>query len=505
MQQSTFQGNDTTICFDLCLRPKTTLLPRRGEDYSACGRESHSREGEYQGCVAGPTESAKENRDPEELPVVVGECLEAREYRLNNHYHCPPLCESLGTHSRLNYGNHVDMPKPPLAQAPKPPTLTSPSVTQPSNRVRSPVVTSYFPLSLLNVKDKASKGACQSDGLGKSSHCQGSSVVQLWEKLNPSRRARLFSTLLLLMVGVKKINGIRDLYHHSEECVDSGGSSGSGGSSSSGKKQQQNNRSGSSSSQRSGSGSSQRGGTGMGGGRSHSGSSDSSDDNGDDDHNKRPRQQPNKEPKTKMDISDDEDDEETDSADEGEGGTPGNMMVVEVSPQSVQNDNDGSISSSSQGVGGGGGGVKEIGGGAGVGGESVGRRNIGSLGSLPLLGGGGSSGGGGSRFSNVSSGGTVESITLKEGIASGRIEAATLIATTSQVSSPVNMAVGYGLPVLAAPENDSLIAPASSSVPGSELGTPTMDSPSPPPLGGRAATPGTPPSMSPEIAPTAQV
>ena len=112
---------------------------------------------------------------------------------------------------------------------------------------------------------------------------------------------------------------------------------------------------------------------------------------------------------------------------------------------------------------------------------------------------GGGSGGSVSRFSSVSSGATVEAITLKEGVAGGRITTSTLV-SGSQISSPVNMAVGYGVPVLATTENDTIMAPTSASIPGSELGTPTMDSPSPPTLGGRE-TPGTPLQCHPKLLP----
>ena len=426
----------------------------------------------------------------------------------------------------------------------------------------------YKAASLLNGEDKSyenndliASGKSTTHMRDRSNSHYQQRGFQLWKCLEMACECvRLLKKMLLLVliVGAQKVD-LSDACFFDDECVDSGGSSsssssstnqGSGGGSSSsggsgsGKKQQNTNstRSGSSSSssQRSGSGSSQRGGggggTGMGGGGGRRlSSSDSSDDGDDDDHNKRPRQQLNKEPKPKPDFDDEEDDEETDSADEGgDDHSPSAGMTLELnSPTSAvgQNDSAGGGSMSSHvgglGVGEGGGG----GGGEGKG-QEAGRRGRHNIGSLPLIGG---SGGGVSgttsstgRFSmtNMSGGATVESITLKEGIAGGggvgsRIATTTLI-SSSQINSPVNMAVGYGVPVLAATDGDGLInttaavvgaggvgVASSSSVPNSELGTPTQDSPSPPSpnhhLGRGRDTPGTPQAMSPEIAPNPQV
>ena len=536
LQDSTFPTDDLSWSVDLALRLKTTAPLSAPRDCPTCDHESSpsSRESHY--CVA--TVNTAERSDnitttsssssivdmvlrAELGEVPLGECsTKDGEYRLDSHYPFQGSHDSqeTTTPSYYNENSTVSNNRAPfistLAKTVLPSSTQQP-MEQPSTKVESTMLTLSYPPSPLSssfllvvekcnkVHENVNSGTPDhTTHTGESGDCQ-QNVSQQWKCLKPSQQARLFEALFSLLVGAQKIKNICSSYHQSDsdKCVDSGGSSssgqGSGGSSSSGKKQQ-NNRSGSSSSQRSGSGSSQRGGTGMGG-RTHSGSSDSSDDNGDDDHNKRPRPQPNKEPKSKMDVSDDDDDEETDSADEGadEGAddTPRSMMV-DVSPQSVQNDNGSSSVSSQGGGGGGGGGTKEQSSSSGGGGGGSGGRNIASFGGLPLLVSSGPAGS--SRFSSVSSGGTLESITLKEGIAGGG-----MIGTTTLIaSSPVNLAVGYGAPKLAATENDSLIAPVSTSVPGSELGTPTMDSP--PPLGGRE-TPGTPPPMSPEIAPTVQV
>ena len=484
LQKCAFQSdNSSPTSVDLT----QTTLPRRGWD--TCGRESHCGDRESHCSVDRAMGSGV-------VVAVRGECTEPYEYKFDDsHSAAPPsIRESQGAFPPSSgydtIAVHVPTPTP---------SLPTPMITATDRGALPPITTTSCPTSLLNGKGRDFKNS-DTGHKGESAHivsndcCRQLDGFQLGERLKqPHECALLFETRPMLVAGTQKTKCVGDLQHYLGECVDSGGSSSgqgsSGGSSSSGKKHQ-NNRSGSSSSQQSGSGSSQRGGTGMGGGgrRSHSGSSDSSDDNGDDDHNKRPRRQPSKEPKPKGDLNeDDDDDEETDSADEGEDDTTPRSMTVDVSPQSVQNDNGGPLSSH--------GGSKE----QGEGGGGVGGRNIPSLRALPFL-----SGGANNRFSSGGSGGTVESITLKEGIAgSGRIGTTTLVAGP-QINSPVNMAVGYGAPVLVASEGDGMIAPASTSVPGSELGTPTLDSPSPPPLGGRD-TPGTPPAVSPEIAPTAQV
>ncbi len=453
------------------------------------------------------------------MVAVAGIPGEACEYGLDNHYATP------------SHESHMSRAPPPLTNshyntAPIVSSKLGVSTMAWPNPGALPIVAAvYKASSLLNGKDKGYinddliTNGNSSAHMRDSSHYQQSGF-QLWKCLKTACECVcLFEKMLLLVliVDARKVKG--DLYRSFDnECVDSGGSSSTsnqssgGGSSSSGSgsgKKQQNtnsNRSGSSSSssQRSGSGSSQRGvgggGTGMGGGRTLSGSSDDSSDDGDDDHNKRPRQQLNKEPKSKPDF-DDEDDEETDSADEGgEDQSPREMTVDMSSPLSVHNDNGGSVSSHGVGLG--------VGEGGGEGKGQEGRRGRNNICSLPLLGSSGS-GTNSNRFStaSMSGGATVESITLKEGMAgSSRI---TLVSST-QINSPVNMAVGYGVPVLAATDSDGLMATtaavgaaSSSSVPSSELGTPTQDSP-PPHLGGRD-TPGTPQAMSPEISTNPQV
>lgn len=561
-------------CVDLSLSTTaaqtTPFLSSRARcDWAVCGRESATRGREYDYCSAlnkatattvytaqGSSDCLTEPRPL--FNVVDGECSEScREYGHDNHYLSPPLYEFQGTLSFDNRSEHhqhqhhqfsghgsdrcllLSVPVEPMPRVPRK-SLLPPLQQGTATKQQSPNLveelnsnSSFFVLNGKRkvYKDHSVESSKFTAHMGvKCCGCQLDIFSRQPKCLKQNRERNCFlKALLKLLVHAQRIKNACDLYHHGDKCVDSGSSSssggqGSGGSSSSSKKQQSGgsgggsggsgNRSGSSSSssQRSGSGSSQRGRTGMGG-RTHSGSSDSSDDNGDDDHNKRPRPQPNKEPKSKLDVSDDDDDEATDSADEGadEGAddTPRSMMV-DVSPQSVQNDNGTSMSSQGGGVGEGG--AKEqgssnasSGGGGGVGSE---RRNLSNLAGLPLSSGGGSTSGaagGSGRFSSVGTGGgTVESITCIAGGGGGRIGTSTLVAS-SQIGSPGDInVVGYGGPVLAAPEGDGLIAPNSTSIPGSELGTPTMDSPSPPHLGGRD-TPGTPPPMSPEVAPTAQV
>ena len=127
------------------------------------------------------------------------------------------------------------------------------------------------------------------------------------------------------------------------EATDHQGSSDSGGSGS-GKKQKSGSESSNSSSQQSGSGS--RSGRKTGSSRSHSGSSDGSGNEGDDDEGKRrhPRhggsERPSKDLKLKLV---DEDDEATDSADEGVDGdnTPNSMVVDFNSPSGPQSNKSG--------------------------------------------------------------------------------------------------------------------------------------------------------------------
>lgn len=484
------------------------------------------------------------------MVAVAGNSGKACEYAFDNHY-ATPSHESHNNSNRVppSTSSHCTA-SPIVASKPLVSSRATMAWSNPSGAGTLAIVATasvYEAISLLNGKDESyNNDDLIADGnstthvhmrADSSHHYQQSGSFQLWKCLETSCKCACLFKKMLLLVLIVCARKVKSGAFIDDECVDSGGSSSStnqssgGGSSSSGsgsgKKQQQNtssNRSGSSSSSshRSGSGSSQRGGgggTGMGGGRRLSGSSgDSSDDGDDDDHNKRPRQQLNKEPKSKPDF-DDEDDEETDSADEGgDDQSPRGMMLELNSPSSaVQNDNGGSMSSHGVGEGGGEGKGQD------------GRRGRNNIGSLPLMGAAGSSMTSSSRFSanmSGSGGATVESITLKEGIAGGggaggsshgRIATTTLI-SSSQINSPVNMAVGYGVPVLAAADGDGLMttttapvgagANSSSSVPSSELGTPTQDSPSPPSpphLGGGRDTPGTPRAMSPEITPNPQV
>ena len=528
MQLFTFQTDDsqppTNRCVDLMLAAfgqKTTHIPRPCT-CERCGT-IHGRE-----CCTGDSESrcsVANMRSSRNVVAVAGIPGKACEYGLDNHY-ATPSHESYNSNrappsTNSNYSTAPIVPNPVTSRLL---VSSQPTMAKPNSGALAIVASIYKAVSLLNGKDKGYKNNYLITNGNSTAHMRDNSHYQqsgfqLWKCLKMvCECVCLFEKMLLLVliVGARKVKS--DMCFDNK-CVDSGGSSsssnqGSGGGSSSsgsgsGKKQQNtnSNRSGSSSSssQRSGSGSSQRGGgsgTGMGGGRTLSGSSGDSSDDGDDDHNKRPRQQLNKEPKSKPDF-DDEDDEETDSADEGGDDHSPSAMTLELnSPPSIQNDNGGPMSSH------GGLGLGE--GGEGKGQE--GRRGRNNLSNLPLLG-GGSSGTSSSRFSTSMSGGaTVESITLKEGIAGGSRIATTTLISSSQINSPVNMAVGYGVPVLAATDGDGLMtttaavgATSSSSVPNSELGTPTQDSPSPPPhLGGRD-TPGTPRAMSPEITPNPQV
>ena len=527
MQISTFLSDDSAMpqtnrCVDLLITAhgqgqKTTLIPRP----CTCERCGTTRGRE---CRTGDSEfrcSVANTRSSRDVVAVAGIPGEACEYGHDNHYATPSPESHMSRApclTNIHYRNTGTI---------VPSKLGVSTMAWPNPGTLPIVAAGYNAASLLNGKDKSYKNDdLIADGnstahLRDNGHYQQSGF-QLWKCLKTTCECVcLFEKMLLLVliVSAREVKGDFD-----NECVDSGGSSlspnqgsGGGGSSSSGSgsgKKQQNtnsNRSGSSSSssQRSGSGSSQRGGggMGMGGGRTLSGSSGDSSDDGDDDHNKRPHQQLNKEPKSKPDF-DDEDDEETDSADEGaDDGSPRDMTLDTSSPQSAHNDNGGSMSSHGVGLGG----VGEGGGGEGK--SQEGRKGRNNIGNLPLLGSGGS-GTNSDRFSttSMSGGATVESITLKEGMAgSSRITTTTFI-SSSQIDSPVNMAVGYGVPVLAATDGDGLItttaavgAASSSSVPSSELGTPTQDSPSPPShLGGRV-TPGTPQPMSPETTANPQV
>ncbi len=226
----------------------------------------------------------------------------------------------------------------------------------------------------------------------------------------------------------------------------------------------------SSSSQRSGGGSNNRHGNttanssdrGRNSRRSFSGSSDSSDDGKDDDDKRRiPYRRKKKEPKSKPGFSDEEDDDEaTDSADEGRSQDTPNSMTLDFSPQS----------------------------------QKGARRRSGSKdrfrpSDIPS---GLSSK---TRSSNGSSSSTISVESIK---GASRSEMGAHVPP-----SPVNMAVGYGVPSSAAP---LVLEPSQSKSPMESskellLGTPTVDSPRS--LALKANSPGTPPAaMSPEIPPT---
>ena len=226
-----------------------------------------------------------------------------------------------------------------------------------------------------------------------------------------------------------------------------------------------------------------RSGRGRGSGRGYSsGSTDSSeDDKDDDDKRRRPYHKRNKEPKSKPGFSDDEDDEATDSADEGVNQDTPNSITLDFSPQSQNNENRGHPT----------GGTKE-------------RYRSDLPNSLPGLGG----------KSVRGSDGLVSTISVESIISSkdsGRV-AGSIIPVPQ---SPINMAVGYGIPsAAAAPPQvlDNMMDTQPSQQPVENkspqesstdltLGTPTLDSPRP--LGNKELnSPGTPPPMSPEIAPS---
>lgn len=197
--------------------------------------------------------------------------------------------------------------------------------------------------------------------------------------------------------------------------------------------------------------------------RSFSGSSDSSDDGkDDDDKRRRPYRRKKKEPKTKPGFSDeDDDDEATDSADEGRSQDTPSSMMLDFSPQSLKP-----------------GETRKRGG-------SKDRFRPSDLPNRLST---------KTRSSNGSSSSTISVESIKE---SNRIEM-----EANVPPSPVNMAVGYGVPSSAAPlVLESTQSKSPTELSGKELGTPTIDSPRPLALK-EANSPGTPPAMSPEIPPT---
>lgn len=206
--------------------------------------------------------------------------------------------------------------------------------------------------------------------------------------------------------------------------------------------------------------------------RSFSGTSDSSDDGkDDDDKRRRPYRRKKKEPKSKPGFSDDDDDDDeaTDSADEGRGqDTPPNNMSLDFSPPSLKG--------------------------------ADGQRGGGSKDRF--------------RPSNLPSGLSSSKARSSNGSSSSTISVESLKGATNRIEmgahvppSPVNMAVGYGVPSSAAPLVLDTTTASQSKSPtesgGKELllGTPTVDSPRPLALK-EANSPGTPPVMSPEIPPT---
>lgn len=259
---------------------------------------------------------------------------------------------------------------------------------------------------------------------------------------------------------------VGDSHNCHQSCTDSGGGSSGQGSSSSGSNKKQKNSSTSSSQRGSTSSSGQHGGTGMGSGRSRSGSSDSSDDNGDDEKRPPHPRGGRKEPKDKSDFQDD-DDEATDSADEGGCDDTPRSMRMDFSPQS-QNDSRPTTTNKDP--------TSEL---------MIYDSNKNSSGgaSMDVTSGNGSRG----QSSIIS----IEPVGIN------------LIKTSlPTLNSPVNMAVGYGIPA-ASSENivmDNKSLPESN--PESRTGTPTQDSPHP--LEGDTTTPRTP-MLSPKITSVTQV
>ena len=263
---------------------------------------------------------------------------------------------------------------------------------------------------------------------------------------------------------------------------DSGG--GSGGNSSqgsgSGKKQKSGSES-SNSSRQSHSGS--RSGQKAGNGRSHSGSSDSSGDDGDDDKRRRPHHGggggSSKEPRQKLL---DEDDEATDSADEGvDDATPNSMIMDFSSPPQSNKSESGTDPSTDPGT----------------------RTSQYPVNSPSYSHPGVTTERPTSLAPNINhfEGTTVSSDPLtsqdNEGL-SGMVSIESMApaeSNTVETSNAINMIVGYGVPVSAPPQQAS-----DKSLPESEIGTLTLDSP--PPLGEEKPTPmATPVPITPVLSP----
>lgn len=260
---------------------------------------------------------------------------------------------------------------------------------------------------------------------------------------------------------------------------DSGGGSGGGqGSGGGGGKKHKSGSESSSSSQQSGSGS--RSGSGRRKRGSCSGSSNSSGDEEDDEDEK--RRQPHGGGEGSKDLKPklvDEDDEATDSADEGLDDTTPNM-IMDFSPHSNQSGNGGPDSASSK--------------------PSHYPSGIYSAHSPPSSSQGAAAAAGPSHHRptslapdlnhfegkgsthHPSGGGSGEIINMPMGnqAASGTVAIESMVSKESsssvESSGAVNMIVGYGVPVSAPPPTQGAV---DKSPPGSDLGTPTLDSPSP--------------------------
>lgn len=262
-----------------------------------------------------------------------------------------------------------------------------------------------------------------------------------------------------------------------KELSDSGGGSG-GSQSSDGKQQKSGSESSNSSSQQSGSGS-RSGGGGGGGGKagggscSRSGSSDSSgDDEDDEDKRRRPHRGvggAGKDSKLKLV---DEDDEATDSADEGvEGDATPNSMIVDFSPPQSNQSGSGTDHASKESQ---------------FPPASYTQRPT-SLTPTP------------NHYEGKCDEDAVSTPLDNQG-ATGTIAIETMAPMESsgcvESSHTINMIVGYGVPA-SAPHQ----ALDDKTPPGSELGTPTLDSP-PPPLGEDKSTPlATPAPITPILSP----
>ena len=254
---------------------------------------------------------------------------------------------------------------------------------------------------------------------------------------------------------------------------DSGGSSSGndGGQSSDGKQQKSGSESSNSSSQQSGSGSRSGGGRKAGGSCSRSGSSDSSgDDEDDEEKRRRPHHGVGGAGKDSKPKLVDEDDEATDSADEGvEGDATPNSMIMDFSPPQSNQSGSGTDHTSKESQ---------------FPGSYTQRPTSltptpnhyeGKCDEDPVS----------TPLDNQGATGTIAIETMAPMESSGSVES----------SHTINMIVGYGVPA-SAPHQALDKTP-----PGSELGTPTLDSP-PPPLGEEKSIPlATPVPITPILSP----